>query len=676
MPGLPYRPELDGLRAIAVYLVLLFHAGMVTLEGGFVGVDLFFVLSGFLVTAVILDEVTRSGRFELGTFYARRVRRLLPAAVLVILATGLVQLLVASSAARAEMLDDARAALLYVANWHFIGESRDYFAHDTESSPYLHFWSLAIEEQFYILYPLVVLAALRFSARPIRALALLLAGLAVGSAGLQVWWGVHDPTHAYYATETRAYQLAVGALCCLAVGAGRRAEAGRIWRSWGPAMSGVGLVLLLAVASRAMDLSPSARGLVAAVASGLLVAGVWSTQGGWFNRLLARPAPRYLGQISYGTYLWHWPVLLVLGDVFSVRPLVLAVLAAAISTGLAALSFVLVEHPVRKAPVLVRLRWSAVGVGLATSVAAAVVVVPLVLESQVRPALAAGAPTTRSAVLEALDRAVPEDLDLAAASGDTGVPPKPCTAEEPDACRLVKGTGAHVLLVGDSQAQMYIPALEKVARAQGLTFSANVQAACPWQVGQVNLLSTPDEQAACEAGRETFYADVLPELDVDVVLAIGLSRSEPYWASRLGGIRDGESLDEFQTRTTRTSVDRVTGAGPDLVIAKSMLGTGGYKRHGPDPLTCLARADKLADCAVLAPRQHPLIDSVYDVVAADRADVATVDPNALICPGYPVCSPVLEDTVVWRDSDHVTAAVLTRRADQLWRMLRETGLLS
>jgi peptidoglycan/LPS O-acetylase OafA/YrhL len=200
---------------VAVYLVLLFHAGVGWFTGGFVGVDLFFVLSGFLVAQVVLREVDHRGRLPLCWFYSRRVRRLLPAATLVVVLTAALQVLVISLPLREELVDDARASLLYYANWHFIAESRDYFAAQDAASPFLHFWSLSIEEQFYIAFPLVVLAAYRWARRPARVLAMVVGALGTASLGLQVWRAVDDPGYAYYATETRVYQLAAGVLLAL-----------------------------------------------------------------------------------------------------------------------------------------------------------------------------------------------------------------------------------------------------------------------------------------------------------------------------------------------------------------------------------------------------------------------------------------------------------------------------
>ena len=183
MPAWTYRPELDGLRSVAVYLVVLFHCGVGPFEGGFIGVDLFFVLSGFLVSHVIWAEVDRSGSFRLGWFYARRVRRLLPAAVLVIVVTAALQLLVASAPQRSGMVRDAQSALVYLSNWHFIADSRDYFAGDAVgASPFLHFWSLSIEEQFYVVLPLALLLLLRLR-RHAAVVLLVLTAVVVGLGG-------------------------------------------------------------------------------------------------------------------------------------------------------------------------------------------------------------------------------------------------------------------------------------------------------------------------------------------------------------------------------------------------------------------------------------------------------------------------------------------------------------
>ncbi|GEP37583.1 hypothetical protein NPS01_12460 [Nocardioides psychrotolerans] len=679
-PSLRYRPELDGVRALAVYLVVGYHAGVGLVSGGFIGVDLFFVLSGFLVSGVILREVDQRGTFSLRHFYARRVRRLLPAALVVVVAAAALELLTSSVATRAGFVDDARAALLYVANWQFIGEARDYFATVESPSPFLHFWSLSIEEQFYIGFPLVVLLALRWSRRPVRTLAMVVGVAGVASLSLQVVRAGDDPTYAYYATDTRAYQLVAGIGLTILV----RKLAGRLTDSsvvrLGTPTAAAGLVAVVLVATSLVDVTASTRGILATAASVALVAGLWVTPQGALSRALALTTPNYLGRLSYATYLWHWPILLFLERVLDARPLVLAVLGAVLSTALAALSSHLLETPIRRAATLHRLPRMVVLSGLALSVLAAVVVVPPVLDLDRRPVVTTTTAGSGPTGIAALDRRVP-DLDLVAAKADVGeLTPTPCTADEPTACVQAVGTGAHVLLLGDSQAAMFTPMFYALAADHDLTVSTNVQNGCPWQADQVNERAgnDPDAQAACVDARGTFFDEVLPLMDVDVVVAIGLSRSDAYWEGLLTspGGPPGESLDELQLRTTRATAAAIRTAGPDLVIVESIFGTEGYGITGFDPIECLAAADRVADCAVQPPLEAPAVDDIYGVLDTEAAGIATIDLTDVICPDRPLCHPIKGGTVIWKDRDHITASWFVKQREAVWRRLLATGLLA
>src|SRR4051795_11533426 len=208
-----HRPDLDGLRTVAVYLVLLFHAGLSWFGGGYVGVDMFFCLSGFLVTSVLMTELQSSGSLRVGRFYSRRVRRLLPAAVVVVIATCLTFTLVWSVVRRATIVGDAVSALLYYANFHFLAASGDYFAADIDKSPFLHFWSLSIEEQFYAVFPVLLLVLYRVGRSRRRSVVLGgLSFLLVLSLAEQIWFATRNVDRAYYGTDTRLYQLLAGAL--------------------------------------------------------------------------------------------------------------------------------------------------------------------------------------------------------------------------------------------------------------------------------------------------------------------------------------------------------------------------------------------------------------------------------------------------------------------------------
>lgn len=203
-----YRPALDGLRAVAVVLVVGYHADVDVLSAGFIGVDLFFVLSGLVVCNALLTELDRTGTIRLTRFYARRVRRLLPAAVTMIVGTCVLYVVTFPLLERTEIVADAQAALLYVANWFAIVQSNDYFAQDGSASPFLHFWSLAIEEQFYLFFPaLVLLLTLAGRRRKTTLLPTIsLAVLGLLSIALQLWLAPNSASRAYYGTDTRLHR--------------------------------------------------------------------------------------------------------------------------------------------------------------------------------------------------------------------------------------------------------------------------------------------------------------------------------------------------------------------------------------------------------------------------------------------------------------------------------------
>ncbi len=660
-----YRPALDGLRFVAVYLVLLFHSGVVALRGGFVGVDMFFVLSGFLVSNVLLGEIDEHGRLRLGRFYARRVRRLLPAAVVVVTATSTVFLLTKSVVFRLPLVRDAQSALLYVANWRFLQQQNDYFATGADKSPFLHFWSLAIEEQFYLLFPLVLLLLALAGRRRAWLPFVGLGGLLLVSLGLQLYWSGADPNHAYYGTDARLYQLLAGALLACAMRAWQRPR--RAVPRWAGA---VGMLALLGSASALLDVGPSGRGIVAAAASVLLVAGVTGHPDGPLARALSRRTPVYLGRVSYGTYLWHWPTLLVVREVLHVRPLVLAVLAAALSTGLAALSYEVFELPIRRAPALHRFEWRAALTGLTVSALVAAFVVPPMLGSARKPrlvradhlALAAGGRSEPR-------RAVPQDIDWKAVAHDIG-PAATCrTAEK---CPVVRGDGPHVLLVGDSHARMLAPMFEKLAREHGLTLSLNTIAACPWQADVVNLNQPPAARSKCIAGRGAWYRTVLPRLHPDLVVLATHTRDEAKWwgprLKRIGG--SDESLAELNRATTRETLATITATGARALIVTNMLGTGDLH-----PLACLAKATYLSDCRVPTPMVPPASDAYYRSAAVASDQVYTVDVNPVLCPAAPLCEPMLDGDVVWRNHDHFTTQVLVHHRRQIWAAIRASGAL-
>jgi peptidoglycan/LPS O-acetylase OafA/YrhL len=364
---------LDGLRAVAVLGVMLFHTSSQPFQGGFLGVDVFFVLSGFLIAGILLDELKRRQRVALADFWLRRARRLAPALLLLLFAVGMARLATIhpdSQVWRADML----AALTYTTNWFQIVTGADYFAQFSQPSPLLHTWSLAIEEQFYLLFAVLMAFGLRTAGR--RRMLVVFVTLALLSA---VWMAVlasNEPVWAYYATMTRIQALLVGAILAVLVrhSSASRGRASRVQRVQVPAGWIAAAILCAAfVVPLSNDVMFAGGFLLVAVASAALI---WSllANGHLASALSWRPLVA-LGTISYGVYLWHWPIFLALGSHDDGASVATQVWAMLLTVGVAAVSFVLVERPIRTGR-FVRLpavrQWSAYGVAAALIVGLAV----------------------------------------------------------------------------------------------------------------------------------------------------------------------------------------------------------------------------------------------------------------------------------------------------------------
>ena len=357
MPSrLRYQPALDGLRAVAVAGVLLYHADVAWLPGGFLGVDVFFGLSGFLITTLLLEERASTGRIDLRSFWARRARRLLPALLLVLVAVAGYAAWVAAPEELRRIRGDGLAALLYVANWRMIAGGESYFEAFAAPSPLRHLWSLGIEEQWYLAWPIVLAGLLRWRRGPTLA-PVLLAAAAASAVLMAVLFEAADPSRAYYGTDTRAQTLLVGSALAFVPLAGRRLV---------PPAGVVGLAVvgvLFAVTGDTDAWLYRGGFLLSATATAAVVAAAVAPSGP-VRRLLAVPPLPAVGRISYGLYMWHWPVYVWLTpgrtdlDGGALLALRLAVTAAA-----SIASYLLLEQPVRAGRV--RLGWPAVPAAMA-----------------------------------------------------------------------------------------------------------------------------------------------------------------------------------------------------------------------------------------------------------------------------------------------------------------------
>ncbi len=486
---------LDGVRAVAVGLVLAHHGGVPGVSGGFIGVDVFFVLSGFLITSLLLDELGRTGRIDLKEFWIRRARRLLPALLVMVAAVLALRELFAPEAIAA-LRDDAVAAFLWMANWSFVAQRSDYFSQGAPPSPLQHTWSLGVEEQFYLVWPLMlaaVVAVLALRAAPtvrtVRIVVVVLAAIGVaGSAAASVLLVSGDTVNrVYYGTDTRVQALLIGAAAAallvrdwssLTLCGTLIRSRWRRWAAW--TVSVLGLVLLALIAHYATGAADEFRlGLLpaAAAAAVMVVAPVALDRGGPVARVLACRPLVWLGAISYGVYLWHWPVFLVLsGERTGWSGWSLFALRCAVTVAVAAVSWWIVEQPVRRwrPSTVPMLRLAAATV--ATAAVLTVMVVPVGLE-----------PGDSLA-----DSGVPEMASVAQALPEVPVE----IGTPPDATRLPPGT-RRVAVFGDSVAwtlMRYLPPTPGLHFSDYTTIGCGIARGGPYRaVGQ-----TLDQKPECD----------------------------------------------------------------------------------------------------------------------------------------------------------------------------------
>lgn len=662
-----------------MYSVVFFHAGISELSGEFVGVDLFFVLSGFLVTNVVLAECDE-GSFSPVRFWARRFRRLLPAALMVIVGSAIVFGAITTPAERELALGDARSATLYFANWRFLSVGSDYFASEDLPRPFTHFWSLSIEEQFYFVFPVLVLVAImvarRLQIRTDRSLGALLIVLIAASATSQICSALHSPSRAYYATDARIYQILLGSLAAV----GLRSPAVRSWftsriRAGSDVVLIVALAVFILLVTNRLDILASSRGLLAAFVSLVVIAGLEVAPNSRVGRFLSNKAVVYLGRLSYGTYLWHWPVIVIVGRLVDLGPWSLAVVAIVSSTILADVSARALEVPIRRSTFLNRVPRTTVAVGLSASVTVGILAVPGILKSD-RPSILrqTSSALSGSPYAESIDFSMPEKVDWRAAKDD--IPDLPdCTKSSPEDCIVVKGGPGrlHIHLIGDSHARTLIPAMSDLARVKGWTFSATVVGGCPWQrdlrhAGKENA----ERDERCDVHQVDWYDRVIPALKPDVIVLFNRAFDDEKFRRRM--FIDGEDPKqstqyEIVRRTTQETVGSLVAAGYRAVALEQL------PLSSIDVTACLSGAESLRDCSFLA-TEGPLPTELV-LRDLDRANSAmvSVDIDRVVCPQLPLCLPIIDGIIVRRDAHHLTGTFARQVVMQIYDSIRETGIL-
>jgi peptidoglycan/LPS O-acetylase OafA/YrhL len=659
-----YRPHLDGLRALAVYLVVLFHAGISSFSGGYIGVDVFFVLSGFLVTQLLLRDIAGGGAIRFGRFYSRRFRRLLPAAFVTLIVTGFVFTAIAPPSEVGAVVGSFKAAFLYCANLYFIRHSQDYFGAGITNNPVLQFWSLAVEEQFYLVWPLALGGAYFVTRRLSAPLQLRLIRIAViGGALASVAWALAfrhtNLSRSYYGTESRAYELLAGAFLALTPAIAVTAKRFGRWLQLATLLSTVAIVSL---AMSWVHLDPIERGIAVTAATCVLLVAIEVAAGGPVKRLLSTRPVVFLGQISYGTYLWHWIVIIVAVRTFELSPITTLGVTCLVATALAALSFELLERPVRTSALLDRHRRIVIASGLAITVVSALVFIPRIVD----PANATKrSPANASGVI----------LTPLPAGLDFNVPAFPfqnCLDKPASACTLVKGPGRHVLLMGDSHAAMMVPAFTELAKREGLTLSVSLMGLCPWQRG----LTVAKVADRCRRLRADDYTRLLNELHPDVVAVMDIGYGTPGPYPTLVDDRGKPATAAEMAALTKSSVDALRANGRDVLLLEPVPLP---MKPNPafNPFTCLEQATTVEQCRYIStPSPSPLDRTYRATAAAFRSDrIRSLDLDTTVCPTLPICDPVVDGRIVKFDESHLTTKFSQSLAPELASYLARAGFL-
>ena len=680
------RRDIEGLRAIAVGVVLLYHAGAPFLPGGFVGVDVFFVISGFLITTLLVKEMLKTGSISLPAFYARRAKRILPAAAAVLVVVVLATRLFLPKTRWLNTSWDVVASSLYGINWRLASQSTDYMAQGDAKSPVLHFWSLAVEEQFYLIWPLLLLVVTLWARPRLRGKRTFLRGrdkagkrdptlaLGIGLAVLalpSLAWSVHltatDSGPAYFVTTTRMWELAIGAGC--AVFAHRLRH---LPRATAVVLGWLGLAAVIGTALILTNAIPF-PGIVALIptlgAAAVIASGPAAGKAGPVAILGLKPM-LWIGALSYSLYLWHWPLIVIASAKLSDHlTLGQGLVVVALSFLPAWLSYRYVENPARHSALLTRNPMLALKMGLACTLVGVLAALGLILaiwpphsgparlsqyvplglrkeapaEVQKFGAMVLSSDPRNDPKGEPVDKVAsitPNPLD--AANDFTNDCPVTGVSETVvRSCNYGNASSkTHVLLLGDSHAEQWIPAVSAIAEAKGWSLTVHIKSSCPFIQGEVSANGRPYPQ--CAVWNREVRAQIAREPSPDLVILTNLSprmvQGSQILSGRANYIKAAASLRAAWTEFTDKKIS--------IAVIRDSPFPG---RNIPDCVA--ANPDHLSRCAV--PRSTALQGADQMAAIQGLKGAHLIDLTDAICPADR-CAPVIGGVLLWKDHNHLT----------------------
>ncbi len=696
--GRDIRGDIQGLRALAVLTVIAGHAGLPFLPGGFVGVDVFFVISGFLISSLLFREVLGSGRFSLTAFYARRARRILPAATLVTVVTVIASMVVLSLVDARQVVLDAVWSALFVANINFAQQDISYFSQGSGVSPMQHYWSLAVEEQFYVVWPLLLLLCLglvKLARRgrpdqrrlPRRAVFAMLLAVTAASFTWSVVQTAAEPAAAYFSTLTRAWELGLGAMIALASPALLK----RIGRKGGSVLAvlGLGAIVAACIGFTSETAFPGYAAALPVVGTALLLLAGAGQEAPVTWPLLDNPVMRTIGDWSYSLYLWHWPALILTERALarSLTPLeTTAAIGATFALSYATYRFV--ETPFRTGRPAKALR-----------VPRALILYPATMTLVVltcaaawgwtgyqggehgnNPAIAVAASSTdddedhhagavdlvRASVDAARrDQAVPSDLtpnlldirDSVADVGDCDYEQDVrllCLRGDPDASRTV-------VVIGDSHARAWIPAFDVISDDAGWRAYYLVKPQCTAAHVTVAPLGEDRPFTECDDFQD-WVIDQVDAIDPDLVV---VASSPP-----VNGVYEGDQRYEDVDAVADLLSDGYEDLFRELdASAERVVLLRDVPKRSDDPGTCLSQGDSSLRECMFEPEERSKVLADVAVAAARSTGTEVVDPTPWIC-YLDDCPVVIGGTLSYRDTDHLTTEYAASLANPLGNALR------
>ncbi|MEJ1921955.1 acyltransferase family protein [Microbacterium sp. KHB019] len=667
--GRGFRADVQGMRAIAVGLVLLYHAGVPFVSGGYIGVDVFFVISGYLISSHLLDSLQRNGRIDFGEFYARRVRRILPASLVVAVLTAAAAVVVVPPLGLERVLKDGLATILYVPNVWFAIQNTNYLA-DHSPSPYQHYWSLGVEEQFYLGWPLLLMVLVLLVRRRRGLVIGAIAVFAAGSFALGIVVTPMNQPYAFFLLPTRAWELLLGALVAALLL--RRALAIPNWVAAIGSWCGLAVILVCSVAYDDQTVFPGTAALAPALGAALMILfGSVSAAGGPGMALATRPM-QFIGLISYSLYLVHWPLLVLsqaaVGEQHPLDTGIKILIGVVLAVPAAWLLFRFVETPLRSPSWLTKRRPRVTLVGiLALTMALALSFGVTIAWSSTRDVPAGPpvsvAPSTPQVPPHATE-VLPSNLrpKLAAVADD--VPRlygdgchNDFDRAEVQECRYgAKNAHTLVALFGDSHAAQWFPALADWAETNtGVGIDVYTKSSCP--SANLTVLDKGVPYVSCDRWRDAVLAALVAAAPDVVVIS-------NYSAYQLPGV-SGDKRETAWGEGVEETVKQLEAAGSQVLLISDT------PRFESPPPTCISgnptsvkecagpRADVLDEPFLMAERHH-----------VEQADGTVLGLSDYICDDQ-WCPVIVDDLLVYRDVNHLTTPFVSYLAPALKPVLDE-----